>query len=344
MTDDRKTALRYLRAPANGCWRWADAGTVLVWHDGTTVAFREEIALILEVLAPQGLPPFDALALLLAACKGKFQDPAKAFRAMPATLAPDTRTGAGPAQPSQMEGDVHPELVLAGLRQLEQLPPEVIGHVCGKAVLAHAVFETAAIGHRVDPSAVLENIRQPFSDAELNGASDNFAVTQHLRHLEAISLALKAHTAESLVLRLRTGLDALLKPVGLQLTPGESARRLLDELSQDQEHMGLARAARELLAAVRLPRRLEPEETLSVGGVADLSNRGPLDRLLVSELAHDDFTLAGTRCPQGGALPPAGAAAPRAARGAGATVGFRRAAVGPAARLCHGGGPGLGRA
>src|SRR5262249_59432658 len=32
-------------------------------------------------------------------------------------------------------------------------------------------------------------------------------------------------------------------------------------------------------------------EQLAVGGVADITNRGPLDRLLLSELAHDDLTL-----------------------------------------------------
>ena len=52
------------------------------------------------------------------------------------------------------------------------------------------------------------------------------------------------------------------------------------------------RAARELLAALRLPRPLVVREDLPIGGVADLTNRGDLDRLLLSELAHDDLTLA----------------------------------------------------
>src|SRR6185369_9902716 len=54
----------------------------------------------------------------------------------------------------------------------------------------------------------------------------------------------------------------------------------------------LARAARDLMAAIRLPRRLAEPEEMAIGGVADISNRGPLDRLLLSELAHDDLTLA----------------------------------------------------
>src|ERR1043166_8603110 len=71
MNPDRQQAIDYLRAPANGLWRWAEDGAVLVWRDGTTIAFREEIVRILEWLAPNGLPSFGAIVFLLAAGRGK---------------------------------------------------------------------------------------------------------------------------------------------------------------------------------------------------------------------------------------------------------------------------------
>jgi len=70
------------------------------------------------------------------------------------------------------------------------------------------------------------------------------------------------------------------------------ARRLIARLHQDPELGGIARIAHQLLAAIHLPRSLSDREDLPVGGVSDISNRGPLDRLLLSELAHDDVTLA----------------------------------------------------
>src|SRR5205814_6824531 len=72
----------------------------------------------------------------------------------------------------------------------------------------------------------------------------------------------------------------------------ERARRLIEELSRDREFGAMARAARELMAAVRLPRRLGEREQLAIGGVADITNRGPLYRSLLSELAPDVLTLA----------------------------------------------------
>jgi hypothetical protein len=70
-------------------------------------------------------------------------------------------------------------------------------------------------------------------------------------------------------------------------------RRLLMELRQgDPELAALAKLAQDVLAAVHVPRALTARLDLPVGGVSDISHRGPLDRLLVSELAHDDLTLA----------------------------------------------------
>src|SRR5438093_1693654 len=71
MDSDREQAIDYLRAPADGLWHWAENGAVLVWRDGSTIAFREEVAQIIEWLAPNGLPSFGAIVFLLAACRGK---------------------------------------------------------------------------------------------------------------------------------------------------------------------------------------------------------------------------------------------------------------------------------
>ncbi len=59
----------------------------------------------------------------------------------------------------------------------------------------------------------------------------------------------------------------------------------------DEELGGLARLTKSLLAALTLPRAVSEPQDLPLGGVSDISNRGSLDRLLVSELAHDDLTF-----------------------------------------------------
>jgi hypothetical protein len=284
MNPDRQHAIEYLRAPGKGLWHWAEDGTVLVWHDGTTIAFREEVTRIIEWLAPNGLPSFGSIVFLLAACRGKV--PVVGDLVMKPTLAlPDSSL----AGLKQLELQV--AAALDELRKVSQLPEELNSGVKAKCVLAEAVFEPAKAQRYVEAHAVLRLcMRAPMTDAEL---IDNETVARriYIPQICTVAAGLKVHTAESLALRLRTGLDALPKEVDADLPAAERARKLIEELSRDREFGAVARAARELMAAVRLPRRLAEREQLAIGGVADITNRGPLDRLLLSELAHDDLTL-----------------------------------------------------
>src|SRR5207244_1253440 len=74
--------------------------------------------------------------------------------------------------------------------------------------------------------------------------------------------------------------------------PSQRVRALIDTLRSDAGHAGMARLVRDFMAALQLPRRLSEPDELPIGGFADIANRGSLDRLLLSELAHDDLTLA----------------------------------------------------
>src|SRR5882724_5379710 len=289
MNTERNRALSYLRAPFNACWRWAENGAVLTWRDGTTVAFREEIAAVLERLAGQGLPPFSAIALFLAACRGKVPEVADVI-------------GKTKACPSQEHANLHKsarqqlalqvEATLDELRKLTTLPADLLTGLNAKSLLAEIVFESSKLERQTEPGEILRGLNGPFCDAELNSADGEEWTSAQVGHLFMIARGLKTHSAESLRLRLLTGLDALPDAADVEVSPADLARKLLTDLSRDEEHAGLARAARELMAAIRLPRRLAEPEQLAIGGVADISNRGPLDRLLLSELAHDDLTLA----------------------------------------------------
>lgn len=292
MNPDRQQSIAYLRAPANGPWRWAEDGAVLVWSDGATIAFREELIQILQWLAPNGLPPFGAIALMLAACRGKVP-PVATFLDDPKTpLSAELGSKAALLLTARHQLAAQLQTALAELGKLSKLPPELNSGIKAKCVLAESIFETAKVERFVEAAAVLNGLREPIRDIELNPDTNSVRSTNLIRQLHIVAEGLKRHTAESLVLRLRTGLDALPEEADAHLPVAERARRLIEDLSRDREYGSVARAARELMAAVRLPRRLALREELAVGGISDITNRGPLDRLLLSELAHDDLTLA----------------------------------------------------
>jgi hypothetical protein len=287
MNPERQQAISYLHAPSNGLWRWAEDGNVLVWSDGATVAFREEIVQILQWLAPNGVPPFGAVALMLAACRGKIPS----LHSTSLSRAPVTAEPSG-VRAARLQLVAQLEAALEELKKLSALPADLRSGLKAKCVLAEAIFETAKVERFIDARTVLNGMREPLSDAELNPDKDNHKPTNVVRQIHIVAEGLKLHTAESLELRIRTGLDALPQEIDADLPVAERARRLIEDLSRDREYGAVARAARELMAAVRLPRRLAQREELAVGGISDITNRGPLDRLLLSELAHDDLTLA----------------------------------------------------
>jgi MoxR-vWA-beta-propeller ternary system domain bpX0/MoxR-vWA-beta-propeller ternary system domain bpX1 len=290
MNPERQQAISYLQAPANGLWRWAEDGDVLVWSDGATVSFRAEIVQILQWLAPNGVPPFGAIALMLAGCRGKIPSALSLIESPGTPLSPEHGSKAALLLTARRQLTAQLEAALVELRKLSTLPADLKTGIKAKCVLAEAIFETAKVERFIDARAVLNGMREPLSDAELN--PDSLKSINLVRQLHIVAEGLKPHTPESLELRIRTGLDALPQEIDADLPVAERARRLIEDLSRDREHGAVARAARELMAAVRLPRRLAQREELAVGGISDITNRGPLDRLLLSELAHDDLTLA----------------------------------------------------
>ncbi len=291
MNPDRQQAIDYLRGPAGGLWRWAENGAVLVWRDGSTIAFREEIVRILEWLAPHGLPSFGAIVFLLAACRGKVPGVSDIVTISTTPLPPAAGKENVVLLAARQQLKAQLEAALAQLTKISQLPGELNSGLLAKCVLAEAVFEPAKVERHVEARAVLHGLREPINDADLIDPERVTVSRSYIRQIHMVSEGLKRHTPESLTLRLRTGLDALPKESDAKLPIAERAHRLIEELSRDREFGAVARAARELMAAVRLPRRLGEREQLAIGGVADITNRGPLDRLLLSELAHDDLTL-----------------------------------------------------
>jgi hypothetical protein len=290
MNSDRQQANNYLRTPDH-LWRWTENGAVLVWRDGSTIAFREEIVQIIEWLAPNGLPSFGAIVFLLAACRGKVPNIAdilvEAKTPLPKKMGDDATVLLSARQ--QLKAQL--EAALAQLAKVAQLPAELNTGITARCLLAGAVFEPARAERNIEASAILRGMREPLSDADLTDSEQPSVTGSYIRQIHIVAEGLKLHTAESLLLRLRTGLDTLPKEIDADLPTAERACRLIEELSRDSEFGAVARAARELVAAVRLPRRLGEREQLAIGGVADITNRGPLDRLLLSELAHDDLTL-----------------------------------------------------
>src|SRR6202012_3836126 len=97
------------------------------------------------------------------------------------------------------------------LKKIALLPPEILSGSRAKCVLAEAIFEnTKRLTHQ-NARHVLAGLRQTFSDADLldtENAHSGFAL---IHEISVVAKGFCAHTPESLLFRLKTGLDALPK-------------------------------------------------------------------------------------------------------------------------------------
>lgn len=285
MRDVRSEALAYLTPPIGGFWRWDDDGTVAVMRGGGTIAFDAEIAAVLRNLATEGLPPLSAVLLLLAATRDTW---------------PAYSLGAGLlAELTALEPQGCPEArLLPGLDRISQIDAALRAPLRAKVVLAEMILSGMTNARDSALSdAVVELLENGLGDAVRDGYVDEAPDTIVARifmpgQLACLAPGLERFDVERFALRLQTGLDEAPPPAEVELPLADRVRALLAELEQDDELAALAGLARNLMAAVTLPRPVGEVDDMPLGGVSDITNRGPLDRLLLSELAHDDLTLA----------------------------------------------------
>ena len=292
MDDGYLIARRYLAPRVQTFWWWASSGAgatatggeVITWTNGNTIAFFEEFTHVVERLAPGGLPPMEGILLLLAACRENWDDSSREFAAQCTEWASLERR----ALPDWLAG------VFQGLDRVNALAADQRHSLPAKGSLAEAVFDEAP--HRglvSDASVIVDALEcQPPPELIEQRRDERLTLDVLLEAFRSLKPGLDRLSPEALQLRTRTGLEQIVKATDAELWPSDQMRMLLGELMQDDELSGLARLARSLMAAIHLPRPLAAPEDVPAGGISDISNRGNLDRLLISELAHDDLTLA----------------------------------------------------
>jgi hypothetical protein len=286
---DSLDALRYLAPYRNSFWRWGDDGDVAEWQTGGTIAFSKQIQDVLAALPDRQLPPFELILLVLAACRDTWYEDIGDLAGAGSLF----RLQTDPSMREQWKN------LLASLDAVHSLPPKArqsIECVVTVVDMIPRQYEIAT-GTAGDIADVLSQPRW-LQDALLPGS---LAVTSEVRTARFGRFAhrLASVTTEQLLNRMSTGLDDL--PVSasdsselqeeLQASPQRSVQQLIEELRNDDELGPLVRLVRMLSAVLTLPRNPSEPDEMPQGGVSDISNRGTLDQLLLSELANDDETL-----------------------------------------------------
>jgi hypothetical protein len=282
--------VEYFRPPQDFFWQWADDGKVIEWREGGTICFREELIEILKDIAHDGLPSLHKTLLTIAACKKDWGE----VRKMRSQIADMSH------QVAITEGDrLNRELfekyaadTLVFFDRLTSLPENYrTGDARGH--LIRTIFEK-------DPHKLSFAHAQEILFEFNSGRLDKYIFRAGLGEREHIFQSMVADLAEvgkifpttaSLEIKLRTGIDVTPDALPEIELPEERPSDLLQQLSADPKTVGLANLTQHLIAALNIPMHAQGQSDQSFGGVSDISNRGNFDRLLLSELAHDDLSL-----------------------------------------------------
>lgn len=246
--------------PLDAFWRWSADASAIEWRGGGTLLLRAELTPYAEhrVAAHLGLPPLQGIVFLFALLR----DRRRALALVPGVELPPTD----------------------GLWERVRDHPTLRRHLVDCAMYTapnnqptFAARVAAALASDAPPYLFRPRDFQAFTPAQIAGW---------------LQLGLRSLTEERLTLLARTGVADVPEADVPDLPVHADGAALLRALADDHELAGLAAVARRMQAALRLPHaRLVRDET-PTGGFAGITNRGPLDRLMPSELAHDDEVLA----------------------------------------------------
>jgi len=290
----------YFQAAKDYFWQWAEEGEVIEWiKDGGTICYKTELLHDLSRINNH-LPPLGPLLLVTAIGK-----PAPGPQAIQALLHQYVEDLFGDAIKGPHVIDVSREIeaeemkvvITDFLALLRPLPGRYWKGV-DRELLLNTLFE------HVETFLQGETAKEMLSISQ-RGAYDY--VIAHSSSKEPLStLKTDIKILQQILQRypdttaLEEKLNAVVSPappvpalieIPDDLPKPAQAEDLLQILAKDDQTALLALLTQRLIAALHLPMHTKGYSQTSFGGVSDITNKGNFDRLLLSELAHDNETL-----------------------------------------------------
>lgn len=275
------------QAAEDDTFAWDSAGAAVVSHPAEfTVAFRQELGEALALLGPKAPAP---VLMRLVSAFALLRSARAAARGTPVALSSTLPSPAHPVYPLAREA----------MRKLDATPGGT--DVPMSAAVAHLL---QCMGPGAFTTITADEAAKEIDG--LTGVHGNLdpqhrsLPTRMGSELDPLRHGLATFDPESLTRWVRTGLTQFPLPLdGLDLSPEPTATSVgprelegvLDAWEAAGDQDGLASVSQRLRAAVRLPRPEPTPADLDHGGLGDITNRGTPERLLLSELAHDDEVL-----------------------------------------------------
>jgi MoxR-vWA-beta-propeller ternary system domain bpX1/MoxR-vWA-beta-propeller ternary system domain bpX0 len=282
--------LEYFGSRVGNFWHWSEEGEVVEWQRGNTLCYQVDLLSILRGCYNQPMPHLGAILLVVAACSDNWD------AVLARKILNDQVKRIGWYQEYHQTEALYMMLDHAfdTLKMVHGLSKDVRSEAM-RIPLIRAVFEnlltTNVAFDDIEPfvecwAELAEHLTNPYvKDLQPVNFLQELAALQNCAWEEKGTLALEQY--------LLTNLTDTPKPADIAPLPEPitTPLTLIEELLQDDKTEGLAQLTQRLMAAINIPAQTKGTSDQPFGGYSDITNRGNLDRLLISELAQDDDTL-----------------------------------------------------
>ncbi|MBT32258.1 MAG: hypothetical protein CMO01_21560 [Thalassobius sp.] len=265
----------YFQASKNYFWQWEDRGEIVAIPNGSTIAYKKLIVEIIDRLSFQGLPSFGALLMAVAAINHNGKDAVEEIEDL--------------LYKNIMLSDK--ELIndaISFLKKLTEIPEEYkTGHQ--KHMFLQTLFKDC---HNV---ISVKKSSQIYQDFKKNNQFETYDKVD-LKHLKVNSdlkvialLNRKFRTAEEIIEKI-ADVPKITDEVNLEETYTDS-NDFVDKLTEDSKTFRVGALVKTIWSGLHLPFHSSAPSQQPIGGVSDITNKGNLSQLLISEFANDDLVF-----------------------------------------------------
>ena len=255
-------------------WQWEEEGEVLAIPGSSTIAYRAFVTEVLEHLYIQGFPPFGSLLLCLIATN---PDGENALNNVYALM--DIKLGKDNGTREPLKPAIAFLKLLAGLPQKYKEGKNRFLVLQTLFANSHKSVSAKKSRRFLDDFLSHQKKVLPFKVFQLHAYINDF------RNISL--LAARFPDTETIIKKL-----ADLPPVEEVLLPdSEQAGKkdFIQELTDHNQTFHIGSLVKSLWSSLQIPHHHNVPSQQPMGGISDLTNRGGLDRLLLSEFANEEI-------------------------------------------------------
>lgn len=263
-------------------WQWEEEGGVLAVPRGSTIAYSAYVTELLEHLSGQGFPPFGSLLLCLIATN---PDGENALNTVYALM--DTSLGIDNGTKEPLKS------AILFLKLLAQLPKKY-KEGKNRLLLFQTLFANCHKGVSAKRARTfLDNFLVHQQKQEKPWPIKDFNLNAYINDFRTVSLLAGKFPDADTILKKMADLPLVEEAILLkQPAPTQPGKKdFIQELIDHTQTFHIGSLIKSLWGSLQIPHHYHLPSQQPMGGIADLTNRGGFDRLLLSEFAHEELVF-----------------------------------------------------